>query len=131
MVREHVKWEYELRHGQPINTIVGRAVDIAMSEPKGPVYLQLPRELLAVPRPTPAPAAWARLGTVPAVADIHALERVADMIAAAENPIIVMTTRRPPRRSRRSGLLRRPTQSRCSPAPHAALSSSNPMNLVG
>ena len=37
IVRENVKWDYELRHGQPINTIVARALDIAMSEPKGPV----------------------------------------------------------------------------------------------
>ena len=46
IVREHVKWDYELRHGQPVNTIVARAIDIAMSEPRGPVYLSLPRVAL-------------------------------------------------------------------------------------
>ena len=55
IVREHVKWEYELRDGQPVNTLVARAVDIAMSEPKGPVYLTLPREVLGNPSINPGP----------------------------------------------------------------------------
>ena len=46
MLREYVKWDYELREGQPVETLIGRALDIAMSEPCGPVYLTLPREVL-------------------------------------------------------------------------------------
>src|SRR5580693_8155569 len=38
IVREFVKWDYELRAGQPVGAIVDRALDIAMSEPRGPVY---------------------------------------------------------------------------------------------
>src|SRR4029077_11809494 len=49
MVREFVKWDYELRTGQPVDAVVDRAVDIAMSEPRGPVYLTLPREVLGNP----------------------------------------------------------------------------------
>src|ERR1700737_1135947 len=49
MVREYVKWDYELRGGQPVEAVVDRALDIAMSEPRGPVYLTLPREVLAGP----------------------------------------------------------------------------------
>ena len=49
MVREFVKWDYELRAGQPVDAVVDRALDIAMSEPRGPVYLTLPREVLANP----------------------------------------------------------------------------------
>src|SRR6266478_5033483 len=47
MVREYVKWDYELRGGQPVDAVVDRALDIAMSEPRGPVYLTLPREVLS------------------------------------------------------------------------------------
>ena len=47
MVREFTKWDYELRAGQPVAAIVDRALDIAMSEPRGPVYLTLPREVLS------------------------------------------------------------------------------------
>jgi acetolactate synthase I/II/III large subunit len=43
MVREYVKWDYELRSFSQLETVVRRAFAIAMSEPKGPVYLTLPR----------------------------------------------------------------------------------------
>ena len=49
MLREYVKWDYELRGGQPVGAVVDRALDIAMSEPRGPVYLTLPREVLSAP----------------------------------------------------------------------------------
>jgi len=49
MVREFCKWDYELRTGQPVDAVVDRALDIAMSEPRGPVYLTLPREVLGNP----------------------------------------------------------------------------------
>ncbi len=89
MVREYVKWDYELRHGQPPETIVQRAVDIAMSDPKGPVYLTLPREVLAGPaRPAPAPQNRGP-GTPPARPAQEALDQAADMIAAADNILII------------------------------------------
>ena len=47
VVREYTKWDFELRAGQPVDEILGRALDIALSEPRGPVYLTLPREVLA------------------------------------------------------------------------------------
>ena len=47
MLRELVKWDYELRNGAQIETVVDRALSIAASEPAGPVYLTLPREVLA------------------------------------------------------------------------------------
>ena len=47
VVREYTKWDFELRAGQPVDEIVGRALDVALAEPRGPVYLTLPREVLA------------------------------------------------------------------------------------
>ena len=47
MVREWVKWDYELRHGADLEGLVDRAFAIAESPPAGPVYLTLPREVLA------------------------------------------------------------------------------------
>ena len=49
MVRELVKWDYELRYGDQADVLVDRAVTVSMSEPRGPVYLSLPREPLAEP----------------------------------------------------------------------------------
>ena len=47
VVREYTKWDFELRAGQPVDEVVGRALDVALAEPRGPVYLTLPREVLA------------------------------------------------------------------------------------
>jgi acetolactate synthase I/II/III large subunit len=89
LVREFVKWDYELRTNQNIATVVQRAFNIAMSEPRGPVYLTLPREWLcealeSTPRlPNPvAPATKTQ-------ADQAALEKAAEMLCAAGNPLIV------------------------------------------
>lgn len=47
MVRELVKWDYELRDPAQVLDIVDRAFAVAQSSPEGPVYLVLPREVLA------------------------------------------------------------------------------------
>lgn len=89
MVREYVKWDYELRAGQPVEAVVDRALDIAMSEPRGPVYLTLPREVLADPA-VPARREEARpLGAVAAHPAPQAIEETARLIARAEFPLIV------------------------------------------
>src|SRR3954453_11383161 len=51
MLREIVKWEYELRNGQQLETVIDRALAIATTQPAGPIYLSLPREVLAAPLP--------------------------------------------------------------------------------
>jgi len=87
-LREYAKWDYELRSGQPVESLVGRGLDIAMTEPKGPVYLTLPREVLgefsAGTVPTPR-----QPGTLAAVPSMAAIERAADAIAGAEYPLII------------------------------------------
>jgi acetolactate synthase-1/2/3 large subunit len=90
MAREFVKWDYELRMGSQLETLVDRALAIARSEPAGPVYLTLPREILAErmseieyfdpPRVTPDP------GKQP---EPEAIERAARLLAAARNPILI------------------------------------------
>src|SRR5437868_9856378 len=47
MLRELVKWDYELRNGAQLETVVDRALTVATSPPQVPVYLTLPREVLA------------------------------------------------------------------------------------
>jgi acetolactate synthase-1/2/3 large subunit len=49
MLREYVKWDYELRNPSQLESVLDRAITIAMAEPRGPVYLVLPRELLSSP----------------------------------------------------------------------------------
>ncbi len=46
LMREACKWDYELRFPEQIDELVDRAFAIANSDPKGPVYISLPREVL-------------------------------------------------------------------------------------
>jgi acetolactate synthase-1/2/3 large subunit len=47
MLREYVKWDYELRNAAQVEAVVDRAFELMLSEPRGPVYVTLPREVLA------------------------------------------------------------------------------------
>jgi acetolactate synthase-1/2/3 large subunit len=90
MVREIVKWDYELRNGQQLETVIDRALALAASEPRGPVYLSLPREVLAAPLPGFAydmPAR--RVAASPPGPDQGAIDEAARILAAAENPLII------------------------------------------
>ena len=90
MLREVVKWDYELRLPEQVEEVVARALEIAMTEPRGPVYLSLPREVLA--------AAAAHVEHAPPRAhpttsypDPGAIATLADWLRAAERPLIITT----------------------------------------
>lgn len=88
MLREAVKWDYELHLPDQAADTVNRALEVAQSSPKGPVYLTLPRDVLGAPDPTARPAA-PRPPVAPAPADEASVARVADWLKAAERPVIV------------------------------------------
>jgi acetolactate synthase-1/2/3 large subunit len=90
MLREYVKWDHELRYGAQVEDLVDRALAIAMTEPRGPVYLSLPREALAAPIGGFAPAATPRqpLPVAPYPAP-EAIAQAAEILAAAERPLVV------------------------------------------
>lgn len=89
-LREMVKWDYELRNAKQIETIVDRAVNVAMTEPRGPVYLSLPREVLAEePGDFTFQSPTRRTAARGASADVAALDEAAEILAAAENPLII------------------------------------------
>src|ERR1700686_1644250 len=88
MVREFTKWDYELRSGQPVAAIVDRALDIAMSEPRGPVYLTLPRDVLADAATAPRRGEERPLGASAPVPSFAAIELAAAILSTAEFPLI-------------------------------------------
>jgi acetolactate synthase-1/2/3 large subunit len=92
MVREFVKWDYELRDGQPVDAIVDRALDISMSEPRGPVYLTLPREVLANPAVHARRSTVRPLGASAPAPTRGAIEEAANLIAKAAFPLIVTSS---------------------------------------
>jgi len=89
MLREFVKWDYELRHAEQVETVLDRALAIAKSEPQGPVYVTLPREVLA----SSFPSHFSETSTIaPAsapAADPDALEEAAKFLGAAEHPLLI------------------------------------------
>lgn len=90
IVREFVKWDFEIRYGHQIPEIVMRALKVAMTEPKGPVYISFPRELTVqqIPKPpTIDPTRYVQ-PSLPQ-ADSSALEKAAELLIEAQNPMIV------------------------------------------
>ncbi|WP_132979762.1 thiamine pyrophosphate-requiring protein [Pigmentiphaga sp. D-2] len=90
MVRELVKWEYELRYPEQACGLVSRAAALAMAEPRGPVFLGFPREPLLAPLPPgvrfePFPVARP---SAP-YPDPAAIDELAQWLARARHPLIV------------------------------------------
>ncbi|MGH7067398.1 MAG: thiamine pyrophosphate-binding protein, partial [Acetobacteraceae bacterium] len=93
MLRELVKWDYELRNGAQLEVVLDRALALAATEPRGPVYLSLPREVLAAPLGELRYRQPSRLAAAaPPAADEGALSEAAAILSAAENPLIVTTS---------------------------------------
>ncbi len=92
VVRPYVKWEYTLQSGVVAKEVIARAHAVMQSDPMGPAYLMLPREVLAAEcaasdvRSFPA----ARHGPVKAAGTSAEIIRgVAERLIAAENPLLV------------------------------------------
>lgn len=92
MARELVKWDYELRDGRNVDEVVDRGLSIAMAEPRGPIYLTLPREVLA----QPMPADYKRRPAQPVVSapypDPEGVARIAQAIKNARYPLFVVSS---------------------------------------
>jgi len=88
LVREMTKWDYELRFPEQVTDLLDRAVAIACSTPRGPVYLSLPREVLTeeVPDSHDAPV---QMHPAQVAAPQDALARAAEWLAGAERPLII------------------------------------------
>jgi acetolactate synthase-1/2/3 large subunit len=89
MLREIVKWDYELRNGEQLETVVDRALAIAASEPRGPVYLSLPREVIAAPRAVEHPSPSRLKPAAAAAPDPAAIAAAARILGKARRPLIV------------------------------------------
>lgn len=92
MARELVKWDYELRDGRNVDEVVDRGLQIAMAEPRGPIYLTLPREVLA----QPMPANYQRRPAQPVASapfpDPQVVAQIAQAIKGAKFPLIVVSS---------------------------------------
>ena len=89
MIREIVKWDYELRNPQQLVTVVDRALAIAASEPRGPVYLSLPREVIAAPPADRDPRPSRLTPAAAAAPDAAAIMDAARILSRAKHPLII------------------------------------------
>lgn len=96
MLRELVKWDYELKVPEQAADVAARAYEMTMTSPRGPVYLVLPREPLAAPVSetlSSAPRQLPRLGHP----DPQAIATLAEWIAQSQSPLIVTSSDGDPR----------------------------------
>ena len=112
LVREATKWDYEVRFPEQVPELLDRAYAIAMSTPKGPVYLSLPREVLCEPCPAEALDAPINMRAVLILTELRP-----DQLAAAAE-LLTGVGAAADRRS--AGRLDGPPGSRCSPADRRA-----------
>jgi acetolactate synthase I/II/III large subunit len=90
MLRELVKWDYEMKRGDQAASVVDRALEIASASPQGPCYLSLPREVLGEVLTAPAESNRAhRAIPRPPEARAGDIDTLAGWIAAAKNPLII------------------------------------------
>ncbi len=90
MLREYLKWDFELRGAHALDVVVERALAIARSEPQGPVYLSLPREPLTADAPARSVSLEARQQPAAAgVPDESALDSARGWLARARRPLVV------------------------------------------
>ena len=88
MVREHCKWDYELKAAHQLETVIDRAMAISHAQPQGPVYLSLPREAMFESCARPA-AASAQAPVAAALPDSETIAEMARVLAQAERPLII------------------------------------------
>ena len=90
MAREAAKWDYELRNAEQVETIIDRMLSLTLSDPKGPVYLSLPREVLSIPVKEFTYSSPSRVQpTKASMPNPESLEEAAAILAKAENPVII------------------------------------------
>jgi acetolactate synthase-1/2/3 large subunit len=89
ILRGFVKYDNEIRTGRNVKQLVHRALQIARSEPAGPVYLVGPREVMEEPLEpyTVDPAQFRPVE--PAALTAEVAREIATALAGAQHPLIV------------------------------------------
>lgn len=92
VVRPYVKWEYNLAWPSMAHEVVSRAGAVMQSDPTGPVYLTLPREVLAAPVDAESIGAYGHQNHMPVKAqgaDLETIQAIAAQLMASDNPMLV------------------------------------------
>jgi acetolactate synthase-1/2/3 large subunit len=91
IVRQYVKWDHRLDYQDNPGLIVSRGLQVALSEPQGPVYLSLPREMAMRPQEGARFPTVQQLGLPrPSAPDPDAVREAAELLVKARNPAVVV-----------------------------------------
>jgi acetolactate synthase-1/2/3 large subunit len=92
IVRSYVKWDHRMTAHDDPGLTVSRALQVATSEPCGPVYLSVSPEVSMRPMAAQRFATLAGLGrTTPAAPDGEGLDEIARRLLSARNPRLVVS----------------------------------------
>lgn len=92
MFREFVKWDYELRTPDQLETLVDRGLAISQSKPQGPIYLALPVEISGAPLIDHKVYKSPQLTPVTAgIPDELSIKKAIELLSKANNPIILVS----------------------------------------
>lgn len=89
LLREFTRWDYELRNGEQVEAVVDRALEMALGTPQGPVYLTLPREVLAQKMNSITIHPFRKNTAEPLRPSDETIERTAELLCSAVNPLII------------------------------------------
>lgn len=89
IVREYTKWYYELRTGKNIQQVVCRGLQIAHSDPQGPVYMMAARELLEeeITPHKPDIRRWGAIKKSGLAED--SVEQISNALLGAKKPVMI------------------------------------------
>ena len=92
IVRQYTKWDHLLKAYDNPGLIVSRALQVACTEPRGPVYLSIPREVSLTKAETARFPTMDQLGVGrPAAPDPDGLRELATRLVRADNPVLVVS----------------------------------------
>ncbi|VCU70993.1 Benzoylformate decarboxylase [Pigmentiphaga humi] len=92
VVRQYVKWDHQLKGHDDPGLQVSRAIQVATSEPCGPVYLSVAPEVsMAARQASSFPSARALGAATPPAPDPDGIEEIVARILAAERPCLIVS----------------------------------------
>jgi acetolactate synthase-1/2/3 large subunit len=92
IVRQYTKWDHLLKSYDNPGLTVSRALQVACTEPRGPVYLSIPREVSLTKAETTRFPTMDQLGIGrPAAPDPEGLRELAARLVEADNPVLVVS----------------------------------------
>jgi acetolactate synthase-1/2/3 large subunit len=89
LLREFTRWDYELRNGDQVEAVVDRALEMALGTPPGPVYLTLPREVLAQKLDSVTIHPFRKSKAEALQPSAATVKRTVEVLRGAVNPLII------------------------------------------